>query len=97
MSATARQEREMKMKYEHLKDKKNVCPIELLQAFVFSQGVRNFKNLSRYENLGNLVRSLIVSDLVLYEIQNVVMSALSDYSCLFQVFQENRSKQRQQN
>lgn len=47
MSATARQEREMKMKFEKMKNDPSLSPLEKLRAVVLSKGVRSIKSLHR--------------------------------------------------
>ena len=48
MAATARQERELKMKCkEQLRHQKDLTPIELLRAFVLAKGVTGIKTISR--------------------------------------------------
>ena len=47
MAATARQEREMKKKYEKLKYDKSLAPLDQLRAYVLSRGVRSLKSLNR--------------------------------------------------
>ena len=57
MAATARQERELKVKYQNILNKKsdpNVNPLEVLQAYVLSHGVRGFKNIRSYVQLSQL-------------------------------------------
>jgi len=46
MAATKRQEREMKLKYEKLKDKSDATPLERLRAYVLSKGVRSLKQIN---------------------------------------------------
>lgn len=48
MAATARQEREMKQKYEKQKHNKNLPAIDQLRAYVLSRGVRSLKSINRY-------------------------------------------------
>ena len=47
MAATARQEREMKQKYEKMKYNKSLPPLDQLRAYVMSRGVHSLKSLSR--------------------------------------------------
>ena len=49
MAATARQEREMKKKYEKMKYDKSLPPLDQLRAYVLSRGVRSLKSLNRYD------------------------------------------------
>lgn len=46
MAATARQEREMKMKMEKIKDNPNISPVERLRAYVLAKGVTGLKHLN---------------------------------------------------
>lgn len=47
MAATARQEREMKAKYNKMKYDKNLPPLDQLRAYVLSRGVGSLKALCR--------------------------------------------------
>ena len=47
MACTARQEREMKQKYERMKYNKNLPPLEQLRAYVLSRGVNSLKSIHR--------------------------------------------------
>ena len=47
MAATARQEREMKEKFERLKVDPNAPPLEKLRAYVMSRGVCGIKSVSK--------------------------------------------------
>ena len=47
MAATARQERELRMKCEEqLRHRDKLNPIETLRAYVLGRGVRGFKSIS---------------------------------------------------
>lgn len=46
MAATARQERELKEKYQKQLNRNDLSPLELLRAYVLSQGVTGIKTLA---------------------------------------------------
>ena len=47
MAATARQERELKTKYQKLLKDPSLTPLEKLRAYVMSKGTRSLKSLHR--------------------------------------------------
>lgn len=47
MTATARQEKEMKMKYEKMKNQPDTSPLEKLRAYILAKGVCSLKRLNQ--------------------------------------------------
>ena len=47
MAATARQEHDLKAKYNNMKKMSNLTPVERLRAHVLAKGVLGLKNIRR--------------------------------------------------